>query len=107
MLQLSMRCEMKKCFFLGIWVVGLLLSSLIAEAAGNPALGAVEQSQKVRAWHFVLRAVPLDRAYWMVDQAHTAGFNTVVVTVTDGVNLQNAPWKLCQLRGRAKNLKSG
>ena len=84
---------MKKCFFLGIWVLGLLLSSLIAEAAGNPALGAVEQSQKVRAWHFVLRAVPLDRAYWMVDQAHTAGFNTVVVTVTDGVNLQNAPWK--------------
>ena len=86
-------CEMKKCFFLGIWLLGLMLSSLIAEAAADPALVAVERAQKVRAWHFVLRAVPLNRAYWMVDQAHTARFNTVVVTVTDGVNLQNAPWK--------------
>lgn len=50
------------------------------------------KSSPVRAFHFVLRAVPLDKAYWMIDEAKKAGFNTIVVQITDGVKLENSPW---------------
>jgi len=46
----------------------------------------------IRAFHFVLRAVPLEKAYWMVDEAKKAGFNVIVVQLTDGVKLDKAPW---------------
>lgn len=46
-----------------------------------------------RLFHFVLRGVALEDAKWMVDRAHKYGFNGVVVTVTDGVELNKSPWK--------------
>jgi len=73
-----------------IWLVAFLLA--IQPAWAGERLN-VAQSKQVRALHFVLRGVPLDRAYWMVDEARQAGLNTVVVLVTDGVNLQHAPWR--------------
>ena len=48
---------------------------------------------EVRAFHFVLRNVAPDRAKWMIDVAANSGFNTVQVILTDGVRLDNAPWK--------------
>lgn len=54
---------------------------------------AAAEREPVRALHFVLRHVPLDKAYWMVDEAKQAGLNTLVVLVTDGVALQHAPWR--------------
>ena len=49
--------------------------------------------QKVRAIHFVLRAVSYQDALRLIDQASMAQFNTVVVVLTDGVVLDSAPWK--------------
>jgi hypothetical protein len=46
----------------------------------------------IRAFHFILRAVPLDKAYWMADEAKKAGFNVIIVQITDGVKLEKAPW---------------
>jgi len=71
-------------------LVGLMLCLPVCGAEKAPSL-AVEQPP-VRALHFVLRAVPLDKAYWLVDEAKAAGFNTIIVTVTDGVALNTAPW---------------
>ncbi len=88
-----MVCEVKMPFILGLGMFIVLLFSSLTWAANDQAAVATTQPQKIRAWHFVLRTVPLDRAYWMVDQAQKAGFNTVVVTITDGVNLRYAPWK--------------
>lgn len=48
---------------------------------------------KVRAVHFVLRAVSLADAKHIVDVASAAGFNTVQVAISNGVKLDNAPWK--------------
>lgn len=50
--------------------------------------------QPVRALHFVLRGVSLDKAFWMVDEAKRYGMNTIVVQVADGVALQKAPWAI-------------
>ena len=52
-----------------------------------------DHKQKVRAIHFVLRAVSYQDALRLVDQASMAQFNTVVVVLTDGVVLDSAPWK--------------
>lgn len=61
------------------------------------ALDEIEKAvvrKPVRALHFVLRGISLNRAYWMVDVAKQSGLNTVVVQVTDGVTLQHAPWRI-------------
>lgn len=55
--------------------------------------GGTATKEPIRAFHFVLRGVPLDKAYWMVDEAKRSGFNTIVVLITDGVVLQHAPWR--------------
>jgi len=71
------------------WVQGVV-------RADEASLSAPQTTQKkdnnIRAWHFVLRDVSLERAYWMVDLAKKAGFNTVVVQLADGVKLDHAPW---------------
>ncbi len=46
----------------------------------------------IRAFHFVLRSIPVDKAYWMADEAKKAGFNTIIVLITDGVKLERSPW---------------
>ena len=72
-------------------LVCLMLSQPVWGAEKAPS-SAVERPP-VRALHFVLRAVPLDKAYWMVDEAKRSGLNTIVVLVTDGVALKHAPWR--------------
>lgn len=46
----------------------------------------------VRAVHVVLRRLTLERARWLVRLARQEGFNTVIAQVTDGVQLDHAPW---------------
>jgi len=72
----------------------LMLSQPVWGAEKAPT-SAVERPT-VRALHFVLRGVPLDKAYWMVDEAKRSGLNTIVVLVTDGVSLKYAPWRAKQ-----------
>lgn len=47
----------------------------------------------VRAMHFVLSAISLERAKWLVDQSRASGFNTIIVGLTNGVVFVNSPWK--------------
>ena len=51
------------------------------------------EENALRVLHFVLRDVELERAHWLVSEARKAGFNTIQVLVTDGVHLDQAPWK--------------
>ncbi len=50
-------------------------------------------NETLRIVHFVLRNVSVERARMIVDLAHNAGFNAIQVTLTDGVDFKNAPWK--------------
>lgn len=83
------------------WVVALLIAVGLSgvsctkraeetDSVAQRVSGTIEQ---VRSWHFVLRSVSLERAHWMVDRAHDADYNMIVVTVTDGVRLDHAPWR--------------
>jgi len=72
----------------------LLVGLMLVQPAW--ALEEIEKAvvrEPVRALHFVLRGISLNRAYWMVDEAKQSGLNTVVVQVTDGVTLKHAPWR--------------
>lgn len=71
------------------WLIPFLMFAQQSLAADAPDQLAVEP---IRAFHFVLRGVPLDRAHWMVDEARRAGLNAVVVQLADGVDLHHAPW---------------
>lgn len=86
---------------ISLWLAALLI---IAGLAGASCIKQPEESdsvvqqvsrksEPVRSWHFVLRSVSLERAHWMVNRAHDADFNMVVVTVTDGIRLDRAPWR--------------
>jgi len=46
----------------------------------------------VRAFHFVLRAITLERAFWIVDTLVENQYNTIVPLITDGVDLDNQVW---------------
>ena len=51
------------------------------------------QYQKpVRALHIVLKSLRVNHARWMVDIAHEAGFNTIIIQLTTGVKLDSSPW---------------
>ncbi len=91
--NLLLKCFLFFCLTVlsGTWCSAASL--LHAEELKSAKQEALESSTKIRAWHFVLRAVSPDRARWMVDEAHKAGFNTVQVSVTDGVKLSKAPWQ--------------
>lgn len=54
----------------------------------------VSEESSIRAMHFVLRIVALDKALLMVDKASKARINTIQVTLTDGVRLDHSPWKV-------------
>lgn len=75
-------------------MVGLLGLSAPVQAGIAPKQGQQLSAghNNIRAFHFVLRWVPLETAKRMIDVAHEAGFNTVAVTITDGVRLEHAPW---------------
>lgn len=81
---------MKKVFVI---ILYFLLISLLLSYGVNIEVSAQPMVKSVKAFHFVLLAVPLDKAYWMVDEAKKAGYNTIVVQIADGVKLVNAPWK--------------
>lgn len=68
----------------------LLLCATLAQAAVTIPSSILPA--KVRAVHFVLRAVSVADAKHIVDVASAAGFNTIQVVITDGVKLDNAPW---------------
>lgn len=79
-------------YIIMVLLFGLCLpSSLTAATEGTVATAAL--TRPVRAWHFVLNPVSMERARWMVDVAHTAGFNMVIVCISDGVALRQAPWR--------------
>ena len=63
------------------------------KTAGSSSTASVSRRSAVRAWHFVLRGVSVQRGRWLVDRAHEAGFNLVTIQIADGVRLSNAPWK--------------
>jgi hypothetical protein len=68
----------------------LLLCAPLTQAAVTTPTSLLPA--KVRAVHFVLRAVSVADAKHIVDVASAAGFNTIQVTISDGVKLDNAPW---------------
>lgn len=76
---------------LAIGILGFSQTSGVAYADTGPQLSG-QKNPAWRSWHFVLRHVSVERANWMVDRAAEAGFNNVVVAITDGVRLDNAPW---------------
>jgi hypothetical protein len=49
------------------------------------------ERQTVFAWHFVLKPMPMEDAQRMVDVAQSAGFNTVVVQLANGLALDSFP----------------
>jgi len=71
----------------------LILPVHHSSANDNVDVVLLPKHENIRAIHFVLRSVSYDHAILVVDQANKAGFNTVIVVVTDGVNLKNSPWK--------------
>jgi hypothetical protein len=76
-----------------ICTISAMALSGVAAASSDPAgVIPVGHEQPVRAWHFVLRRVPIVNARQMVDKAASAGFNTLVVQLADGVKLPAAPW---------------
>lgn len=52
-----------------------------------------QRQEPYRILHFVLRGVTPERAEWIVSEAKNAGFNTVQIVLTDGVQLEHSPWK--------------
>lgn len=76
--------------------LGLLIGLMLCQPVWGveKIQSAVVVQPPVRALHFVLRGVPLDKAYWMVNEAKRSGLNTIVVLVSDGVVLQNSPWSI-------------
>ena len=73
-------------------IICVLLISLFLSFSSSLEVSAQTIIKPIKAFHFVLRALPLDKAYWMVDEVKKAGYNTIVVQITDGVRLANAPW---------------
>lgn len=84
--------------YLFTWLIMLVLlwgfpGSIYAKESSEIQRTETQKAKKIRAWHFVLQYISLERARWMVDEAQKAGFNTVQVTLTHGVRLDKAPWK--------------
>jgi len=79
----------------GISRIFLMICGLIVcqTAGAEKAATAGGESFEIRAWHCVLRGVPVEAARRMVDKAASAGFNVVQVQVTDGVSLEASPWR--------------
>lgn len=72
-------------------VMVLATVSCLMIAFASPALAGLKGP--VRAFHFVLRGVSLNDAKGMLTKAKQAGFNVILVALTDGVRLERAPWK--------------
>jgi len=73
-----------------VWLVVIFFSVSTASAQGeSPNLPLAKH---IRAVHFVLRAVPYETAKKLVDLASKSGMNTIIVQLTDGVQLDHAPW---------------
>lgn len=85
---------MKQLLLSVVLLIGLLVISELPLAMAAPIQDKQLSagSEKIRAFHFVLRLVSPENARRMIDIAHDAGFNTVQVTITDGVQLEHAPW---------------
>lgn len=76
-------------------VVFILFSVVVGTPCGATTDNPVNTStshQPVRAWHFVLNSLEMKQAYLLIDMARSAGFNTVVVQLTWGLELGTAPW---------------
>jgi len=61
------------------------------DAASTSTGGGINKIYRI--FHFVLRNVDFDSAKKMLVQAHSSGFNTIQLTLSDGVRLKHAPWK--------------
>lgn len=85
---------MKHSLLSVVLLIGLLVISELPLAMAAPIQNKqlFTGTEKVRAFHFVLRMVSPENARRMIDIAHDAGFNTVQVTITDGVQFEHAPW---------------
>ena len=82
-----------------ITVTGLLLVFVILGVATRAmeSSGTVKPEEispvkdPVLAWHFVLTPIEMEKAKRMVDLAESVGFNTVVVQLANGLNLDSFP----------------
>ena len=55
-------------------------------------LSTVVHATPIKSLHFVLRNIPIDKGYWLVDTAKSNGFNSITIQITDGVQLDNEVW---------------
>ena len=87
-----------------IFILFSIIFTMFCQAADNPQSTSTGKNQgtvrvsfqnqnPVRAFHFVLKPMEKKHALQMVDMAHAAGFNTIIVQLTWGLRLDNAPWK--------------
>jgi len=52
-----------------------------------------QRPHDIRALHFVLKGVTQDKAYRLIDLAHKAGFNTLIVSLADAVKWNQSGFK--------------
>lgn len=72
-------------FFVGLTYVA-------ADFDGTDKTVVRDNERSYRIFHFVLRGITEEKAYWMAVEAKKAGFNTIQITLTDGLQLDNSPW---------------
>lgn len=84
----------RRSFLLGLASLALACKGLAGPAPARDAKRqeAAPVATQYRILHLVLRGNSLDVARNMVDAAQAAGYNAIQFLLTDGVNLDKAPW---------------
>ncbi len=74
-------------------ILFFVITAAWSNVASHPGNLQALKHNNIRAFHFVLRSVSTEHATWLVNVAKSSGFNTVVVAITDGLQLKSAPWR--------------
>jgi hypothetical protein len=74
-------------------VLGAATTGTLSGVTGEPQNANIGSTadEPVFAWHFVLRPMAMPDAKRMVDAAESAGFNTIVVQLASGLDLESFP----------------
>lgn len=91
--QCQSLAMLNKFIAVTICILSQFLVTQLSYASRVEISASSEFRDPYRAIHFVLRAVSLESGRRIIDKAKADGFNTVIVTLTDGVRLDTAPWK--------------
>jgi Glycosyl hydrolase family 20, catalytic domain len=88
-----MKTSKRINLFISLGLILCLFGPSSSFAVSTTAPTSNKATTPIKAFHFVLHRMTTVEAKGLVDTITNAGFNTIVVTIKDGVKLNYATWK--------------